>query len=58
MIESFNLVTGSGGIFDFWVNGELLFSKKALGRHAQPGEILARFRQYAGPDTPIYPREG
>lgn len=58
MIESFIFVTGTGGIFDFWVNGELLFSKKALGRHAQPGEMLALFRQYVGPETPIYPREG
>lgn len=58
VIESFTFVTGTGGIFDFRVNGELLFSKKALGRHAQPGEVLALFRQYVGPSTPLYPREG
>ncbi len=57
VIESFTFVTGTGGIFDFRVNGELLFSKKALGRHAQPGEIQALLRQYVGPSTPLYPRE-
>jgi selenoprotein W-related protein len=56
IIESFTFITGAGGIFDFRVDGELLFSKKALGRHAEPGEILALFRQHVGPSTPTYPR--
>ncbi len=57
VIASFTLVTGSGGVFEFRVNDELLFSKKALKRHAEPGEILALFRQYVGPDVPVFPRE-
>ena len=35
------LVASSGGIFDVIVDGKLVFSKKALGRHAKPGEIVA-----------------
>lgn len=38
-IASWTLLPGKGGVYEFSVNGELLFSKKALGRHAEPGEI-------------------
>lgn len=38
-VASWTIVPGSGGVFELIVNGELLFSKKALGRHAEPGEI-------------------
>jgi selenoprotein W-related protein len=38
-IGSWVLIPSAGGVFEFEVNGELLFSKKALGRHAEPGEI-------------------
>ncbi|MBS1721902.1 MAG: Rdx family protein [Armatimonadetes bacterium] len=34
------LVPGSGGVFDVSLDGVLVFSKKAMGRHAEPGEIL------------------
>lgn len=30
----------SGGVFEVTVNGKLVFSKKELGRHALPGEIV------------------
>jgi selenoprotein W-related protein len=33
-------VESSGGLFEVRVDGDLVFSKKALGRHAQPGEVL------------------
>ncbi len=33
-----------GGRFEFEVNGDLIFSKKALGRHAEEGEIEKLFR--------------
>ena len=47
------LVTGSKGIFDVVVDGEMLYSKHDTGRHAQPGEVLERFRdRYAGDVTP------
>jgi selenoprotein W-related protein len=40
-IAAWLLIPGSGGRFEFTVDGDLLFSKKALGRHAEPGEIKA-----------------
>lgn len=38
-IESLTLIPASGGKFEVAVNGELVFSKKGLGRHAEPGEV-------------------
>lgn len=38
-IESLALIPSSGGRFEVDVNGELLYSKLATGRHADPGEI-------------------
>ena len=53
VIESLTLVTGSKGIFDVEVDGELLYSKQATGRHAAPGEVLELFRdRYAAGITP------
>jgi selenoprotein W-related protein len=34
------LVESSGGVFEVTVDARLVFSKKALGRHAEPGEVL------------------
>ncbi len=48
LIAELRLVTGSQGVYDVVVDGEVLFSKKANGRHADPGEVLELFRtQYA-----------
>ena len=38
-IESLTIIPSSGGKFEVTVNGELLYSKLATGRHAQPGEV-------------------
>ena len=38
-ISSWKLVPSTGGVFDVLVNGELVFSKKQVGRHAEPGEV-------------------
>ncbi|MBI5168211.1 MAG: hypothetical protein HZA61_01860 [Candidatus Eisenbacteria bacterium] len=35
------LVKGTGGVFEVTIDGKLVFSKKALGRHAEIDEILA-----------------
>lgn len=40
-ISSWQLVPGGGGVFDVTVNGELVFSKQEVGRHAEPGEVRA-----------------
>jgi selenoprotein W-related protein len=38
-VASWKLIPSRGGVFEFTVNGELLFSKKKLGRHAEIDEI-------------------
>ena len=40
-IESLTLVTGSKGVFDVEVDGELIYSKTRTGRKPEPGEVLA-----------------
>jgi selenoprotein W-related protein len=35
-----SLIKSSGGVFEVTVDSKLVFSKKALGRHAEPGEVL------------------
>jgi selenoprotein W-related protein len=57
IIERFTFITGSGGAFEFKVNGDLIYSKKTMQkRHAEPGEILALFKEIIGPNVPIYPQ--
>jgi selenoprotein W-related protein len=34
------MVPAGGGVFEVTVDGELVFSKKGLGRHAEPGEVV------------------
>ena len=34
------MIPSGGGVFEVTLDDKLLFSKKRLGRHAQPGEIL------------------
>ena len=38
-VGSWRLIPGSQGVFDVTVNGDLVFSKHAVDRHAEPGEI-------------------
>ena len=40
-VASWELIPGEGGIFEVVVNGELVFSKKALKRHAEIEEVQA-----------------
>jgi selenoprotein W-related protein len=53
-IDSLTLIPGPSGIFDVTVNGELIFSKYAEHRHADPGEVLALFRPIIGTDVRPY----
>ncbi|MBL8978660.1 MAG: Rdx family protein [Gemmatimonadetes bacterium] len=39
------LATSSGGVFEVTVDGALVFSKKSLGRHAAPGEVVELLRR-------------
>ena len=54
VIDELTFVTGSKGVFDVVVDGEVLYSKHAEGRHANPGEVLERFRARIGPDVREY----
>lgn len=40
-VRSWHLIPASGGKFEVTLNGELIFSKKQLSRHAEEGEIKA-----------------
>ena len=44
-IAGWTLVPESGGVFDVIVNDDVLFSKKGIGRHAEPGEIKALLQE-------------
>jgi selenoprotein W-related protein len=44
-IESLELLPSDGGRFEVRVNGNLVFSKKQLGRHAEPGEVVEIVRK-------------
>ncbi|HLO34551.1 MAG TPA: Rdx family protein [Candidatus Deferrimicrobium sp.] len=51
-VSSIRLVPSSGGRFEVTLDGELIFSKAELGRHAEPGEILGLLEVRLGPPTP------
>ena len=38
-VKTISLIPGKGGVFEVVVDGELVFSKIELGRHAEPGEV-------------------
>jgi selenoprotein W-related protein len=38
------LIPSSGGVFEVTVDGKPIFSKKALRRHAEPGEVVRAIR--------------
>jgi selenoprotein W-related protein len=45
-VRSWKLIPTGGGLFEFVVNGTLLYSKKETGRHAEEGEIRGLFEKY------------
>ena len=53
VIERLTLTTGSQGVFDVTVDGDLIYSKDQTGRHDEPGEILGLFKNTVG-DVPRY----
>ena len=54
VIDDLRFVMGDKGIFDVTVDGELLYSKHATGRHADPGEVLELFREAYAADVAVY----
>ncbi len=49
VIDDLRIVTGSKGVFDVKVDGQLIYSKALTGRHAESGEVLAAFAEHVGP---------
>ncbi len=47
-IESLTLIPSSGGRFEVVANDLLVFSKKSLGRHAEPGEVARLLEEKTG----------
>lgn len=43
-----DLIESSGGVFEVTMDGRLIYSKKALKRHAEPGEVLRLVREAQG----------
>jgi len=41
------LVQSSGGVFEVEVDGRRVFSKKGIGRHAEPGEVVRLMKHAA-----------
>ena len=39
-----SLIPSSGGVFEVTLDGAVVFSKKRVGRHAQPGEVVEAIR--------------
>ncbi len=56
VIAELTLITGSKGIFDVIVDGEVLYSKGVTRRHANPGEVLQLFRDRCAQGVEVYER--
>ncbi len=52
IIEDISLVPADKGRFEVTLDGELIFSKASLGRHAEPGEVKALAAEKMGPEIP------
>ena len=48
LIENITLVPSDGGKFEVTVNGNLLYSKSQLKRHAEPGEVMGLVGKLVG----------
>lgn len=45
-VTSLEIVPSSGGVFEVDVDKKRVFSKKKLGRHAEPGEVMNLIREH------------
>ena len=54
VIKELTLIPGTGGVFEVEVDGDLIYSKKGNGRHAEPGEVLGLFTDLVGAEIPRY----
>lgn len=54
VIDELTMITGSKGVFDVTVNGDVIYSKDETGRHADDGEVLALFRDVVGEGVKVF----
>ena len=54
VIKTLTFTTGSKGVFNVTVDGEVLYSKHAVDRHAEPGEVLELFSEGPAKGVPRY----
>jgi predicted Rdx family selenoprotein len=54
IVDSLTFRMGSKGVFDVTVDGDTIYSKADEGRHAEPGEVLARFVDAYGEGVRLY----
>ena len=54
VVGDLKLIPGRGGVFELTVNGNLAYSKKATGRHAETGEMVKILERIIGPEVPKY----
>jgi selenoprotein W-related protein len=47
-LRSLKLIPSSGGRFEVLANDIVIFSKKAVGRHAEPGEVARLLQEKLG----------
>jgi selT/selW/selH-like putative selenoprotein len=50
VIATIELLPSSKGRFEVTLDGDLIFSKASVGRHAKPGEVAALVRERIGPE--------
>ena len=49
VLQGVEVVPGTGGIFDVHVDGDLVFTKKMLGRYPDPEDVEPLLRERLGP---------
>lgn len=51
ILESVEIVAGTGGVFDVHVDGDLVFEKRMIGRYPEPGDVIPIIRERIGPEV-------
>ena len=51
ILESVEVVAGTGGVFDIHVDGALVFEKGMLGRYPDPDDVLPLIEAHIGPEV-------
>jgi selenoprotein W-related protein len=49
ILESVDVIAGTGGVFDIDVDGERVFEKRMLGRYPQPEDVIPLISERIGP---------